>query len=123
MRLSLHAELAIDYFELRSADADKKLLDDTVTAYSEALRLTQNRFEGGAAPMSDVAQAKTQLEDAQVLDSDISAYRAEYEHAIAILIGKPPAAFSLPAIPLNFAPPQLACDSAGCALRPAPAAP
>jgi NodT family efflux transporter outer membrane factor (OMF) lipoprotein len=107
VRLSLHAELAIDYFELRSADADKKLLDDTVTAYSEALRLTQNRFEGGAAPMSDVAQAKTQLEDAQVLDSDISAYRAEYEHAIAILIGKPPAAFSLPAIPLNFAPPSL----------------
>ena len=107
VRLSLHAELAIDYFELRSADADKKLLDDTVTAYSEALQLTQNRFEGGAAPMSDVAQAKTQLEDAQVLDSDISAYRAEYEHAIAILIGKPPAAFSLPAIPLNFAPPEL----------------
>ena len=59
VRLSLHAELAIDYFELRSADANKKLLDDTVTAYSEALQLTQNRFEGGAAPMSDVAQAKT----------------------------------------------------------------
>jgi outer membrane protein TolC len=60
-RLSLHAELAADYFELRSADADKKLLDDTVKAYSDALDLTQNRFEGGVAPQSDVTQARTQL--------------------------------------------------------------
>jgi NodT family efflux transporter outer membrane factor (OMF) lipoprotein len=101
VRLSLHAELATDYFELRSADADKKLLDDTVQAYSEALELTQNRFEGGAAPQSDVAQARTQLEDARVLDTDITVQRAEYEHAIAVLIGKPPAAFSLPPIPLD----------------------
>jgi NodT family efflux transporter outer membrane factor (OMF) lipoprotein len=107
VRLSLHSALAIDYFELRSADAEKKLLDDTVQAYSQALQLTQNRFEGGVAPMSDVAQAKTQLRDAQVMDSDITATRAEYEHAIAILIGKPPAAFSLPAIPLNADPPSL----------------
>ncbi|HEX4066989.1 MAG TPA: efflux transporter outer membrane subunit [Acidobacteriaceae bacterium] len=107
VRLSLHAELAIDYFELRSADAEKKLLDDTVQAYSQALQLTQNRFEGGVAPMSDVAQAKTQLRDAQVMDSDITATRAEFEHAIAILIGKPPAAFSLPAMPLNTTPPSL----------------
>jgi NodT family efflux transporter outer membrane factor (OMF) lipoprotein len=107
VRLSLHADLAIDYFELRSADADKKLLDDTVQAYSEALQLTQNRFDGGVSPMSDVAQAKTQLRDAQVMDSDITATRQQYEHAIAILIGKPPAAFTLPAIPLNLEPPQL----------------
>jgi len=107
VRLSLHAELAIDYFELRSADAEKRLLDDTVQAYSQALQLTQNRFEGGVAPMSDVAQAKTQLRDAQVMDSDITATRAEYEHAIAILVGKPPAAFSLPAMPLNTTPPSL----------------
>ena len=107
VRLSLHAELAIDYFELRSADAEKDLLDGTVQAYSQALQLTQNRFEGGVAPMSDVAQAKTQLQDAQVMDSDITAIRAEYEHAIAILIGKPPAAFSLPAVPLNLTPPNL----------------
>jgi NodT family efflux transporter outer membrane factor (OMF) lipoprotein len=106
VRLSLHAELAMDYFELRSADADKKLLDDTVKAYSEALQLTQNRFEGGVAPMSDVAQAKTQLKDTEVMDSDITAMRQQYEHAIAILIGKPPAAFSLPAMPLNVEPPS-----------------
>ncbi len=107
VRLSLHAELAIDYFELRSADADKKLLDDTVKAYSEALQLTQNRFEGGAAPMTDVGQAKTQLRDAQVIDSDITAMRQQYEHAIAILIGKPPAEFTLAPVPLNVDPPAL----------------
>jgi NodT family efflux transporter outer membrane factor (OMF) lipoprotein len=69
--------------------------------------LTQNRFEGGVAPLSDVAQAKTQLQDAQVLDSDITAIRQQYELAIAILIGKPPAAFSLPPDPLNGQPPVL----------------
>jgi len=94
--LSLHAELAVDYFELRSADAQKQLLDDTVKAYTDALQLTQNRFEGGAAPKSDVAQAETQLEAAQVQDTDITVIRAQFEHAIATLIGKPPAQFSLP---------------------------
>jgi NodT family efflux transporter outer membrane factor (OMF) lipoprotein len=95
-RLSLHAELAIDYFELRSADAQKQLLDDTVKAYTDALQLTQNRFDGGAAPKSDVAQAQTQLDAAKVQDTDVTVARAEYEHAIAVLIGKPPAEFSLP---------------------------
>jgi NodT family efflux transporter outer membrane factor (OMF) lipoprotein len=106
-RLSLHAELAIDYFELRSADAQERLLADTVKAYSEALQLTENRFEGGAAPQSDVGQARTQLEDARVLETDIAAQRAQFEHAIAVLIGKPPAAFSLPPIPLDATSPLL----------------
>jgi NodT family efflux transporter outer membrane factor (OMF) lipoprotein len=97
--LSLHAELAIDYFELRSTDAQKQLLDDTVKAYSDALQLTTNRFEGGAAPKSDVAQAQTQLDEARVQDTDITEERADYEHAIATLIGQPPAKFSLPAAP------------------------
>ena len=97
--LSLHAELALDYFELRSADAQKQLLDDTVKAYSDALVLTRNRFEGGAAPKSDVAQAQTQLETAQVQDTDITVTRAQFEHAIATLMGQPPAQFSLPAAP------------------------
>lgn len=97
--LSLHAELAIDYFELRSADDQKQLLDDTVTAYTQALQLTENRFEGGASPKSDVAQAKTQLDAARVQDTDITVIRAEYEHAIATLIGEPPAQFSLPPLP------------------------
>ena len=106
-RLSLHAELAVDYFEVRSADAQEQLLNDTVEAYREALHLTENRFEGGAAPKSDVAQAKTQLDAARVLATDIKVQRAEFEHALAILIGKPPAAFSLPPAPLNVQPPQL----------------
>ena len=106
-RLSLQAELAFDYFELRSADAEKKLLDDTVQAYSRALGLTKSRFEGGAAPKSDVAQARTQLKDTQVLDTDIMVQRAEFEHAIAILIGKPPANFSLPPIPIDLQTPAI----------------
>jgi NodT family efflux transporter outer membrane factor (OMF) lipoprotein len=106
-RLSLHAELAMDYFELRSADAQKQLLDDTVKAYTDALKLTVNRFEGGAAPKSDVAQAQTQLETTRVQDTDITVQRAQFEHAIALLIGKPPAEFSLPPAPLNIQPPMI----------------
>ena len=107
VQLSLQAELAYDYFEMRSADAEKKLLDDTVQAYNKALGLTENRFEGGAAPKSDVAQARTQLEDAQVLDTDIMVQRAEYEHAIAILIGKPPASFSVAPDPIDLQAPAI----------------
>ena len=105
--LSLHAELAFDYFQLRSADAQKKLLDDTVKTYQDALQLTTNRFEGGAAPKSDVAQAKTQLQTTMVQDTDIAVQRAQYEHAIAVLLGKPPAAFSLPMSPLDLTPPDI----------------
>ncbi len=105
--LSLHAELAFDYFELRSADAQKQLLDDTVKAYQDALQLTTNRFEGGAAPKSDVAQARTQLETTMVQDTDVSVERAQFEHAIAILLGKPPAAFELPPLPFQVEPPAI----------------
>jgi NodT family efflux transporter outer membrane factor (OMF) lipoprotein len=105
--LSLHAELAYDYFELRSADAQKELLDDTVKAYQESLQLTTDRFEGGAAPKSDVAQAQTQLETTRVQDTDIAVQRAQFEHAIAILIGKPPAAFTLSPSPLHLQPPDI----------------
>src|ERR1700678_3792480 len=97
--LSLHAELAVDYFELRSADAEKQLLDDTVKDYTESLQLTQNRFVGGAAPKSDVAQAQTQVDGARVQDTDITVIRAQYEHAIATLIGKPPAEFNITPAP------------------------
>ena len=106
-RLSLHAEFAVDYFEVRGADAQEQLLNDTVAAYGKALELTRNRFLGGAAPKSDVAQAQTQLDAARVLATDIKVQRAQYEHALAILIGKPPAAFNLPPTPLNVQPPEL----------------
>ena len=106
-KLSLEAELAMDYFELRSADAQKKLLDDTVKAYTDNLELTENRFKGGVAPRADVAQARTQLDTTLVQDTDVTVQRAQFEHAIAILIGKPPADFSLAATPLDIAPPSI----------------
>jgi NodT family efflux transporter outer membrane factor (OMF) lipoprotein len=106
-KLSLEAELALDYFELRSADAQKQLLDDTVKAYTDNLGLTLNRFKGGVAPKADVAQAQTQLDTTRVQDTDVTVQRAQFEHAIAILIGKPPADFSLAAAPLNNQPPSI----------------
>jgi NodT family efflux transporter outer membrane factor (OMF) lipoprotein len=106
-KLSLEAELAMDYFELRSADAQKQLLDDTVKAYTDNLQLTTNRFKGGVAPRADVAQAKTQLDTTRVQDTDVTVQRAQFEHAIAILIGKPPAEFSIAAVPLKYQPPSI----------------
>ncbi len=106
-RLSLHAELAIDYFGLRSADAQRKLLDDTVKAFQSALQLTEDRYNGGASPLSDVAQARTQLQTAQVQATDVDIQRAAYEHAIAVLIGQPPAAFTLSRTPITVAAPEL----------------
>jgi NodT family efflux transporter outer membrane factor (OMF) lipoprotein len=107
VNLSLHAELAIDYFELRAADAQQRLLDDTVKAYVDSLELTRARFEGGASPESDVAQAKTQLDTARVQATDIMVRRAQYEHAIAVLTGQPPASFALAAAPLESQPPVI----------------
>jgi NodT family efflux transporter outer membrane factor (OMF) lipoprotein len=106
-RLSLHAEVAIDYMEVRSADAQIKLLNDTVKAYTDAVNLTRDRYEGGVSPLSDLSQARTQLDSARVLETDISVTRAQYEHAIAILIGVPPAQFTLAPTPLNLDPPQM----------------
>ena len=105
-KLSLEAELALNYFELRSADAQKQLLDDTVKAYTDNVQLTLNRFKGGVAPRADVAQAQTQLDTTNVQDTDVTVQRAQFEHAIAILIGRPPADFSLAAAPLNNQPPS-----------------
>lgn len=100
VRLSLHAELAMDYFGLRSTDAEEALLDNTISSYELALKLTQARFEGGVSPQSDVVQAQTQLEQARVQRTDLEVQRTEYEHAIAVLIGKAPAALTIPPSPL-----------------------
>jgi NodT family efflux transporter outer membrane factor (OMF) lipoprotein len=106
-KLCLEAELAMDYFELRSADAQKRLLDDTVKAYTDNVQLTTHRFKGGVAPRADVVQAQTQLDTTRVQDTDVTVQRAEFEHAIAVLIGKPPKEFSLAAAPLNAMPPSI----------------
>jgi NodT family efflux transporter outer membrane factor (OMF) lipoprotein len=107
--LSLQAEVAMDYFELRAADAQQKLLNDTVAQYAEAVRITNDRYLGGVAVKSDLTQAQTQLQDAKVQAEDVAIARAQYEHAIAILIGKPPASFSLPPdpLPLSVSPPTI----------------
>lgn len=105
--LTIQAELAYDYFEVRAADAQTQLLTATVTAYTNALTLTKNRFEGGASPKSDVAQAQTQLDTTKALETDIDVERTAYEHAIAVLVGKPPAEFTLTPEALHAQPPVI----------------
>jgi NodT family efflux transporter outer membrane factor (OMF) lipoprotein len=107
VRLFLQAELAINYFNLRSADAQRKLLDESVIAFQSALQLTEDRYEGGASPLSDVTQARTQLQTAQVQATDIDIQRSSYEHAIAVLIGKSPSVVTLPSAPVTVAAPTL----------------
>lgn len=105
--LSLRAELALDYFEMRGLDTDQQLLDDTVKAYQRSYQLTVDRFKGGVATDSDVALAQTQLQSTIAQSVDIGVARAQYQHAIATLIGVPASSFALAAAPLNLALPQL----------------
>lgn len=107
VRLSLHAELASDYFQLRELDAEEQLLSSTVSAYEEALELTQNRFKGGVASTVDVDQAQTQLETTRAQAIDIGVQRAQDEHAIAVLLGQPASTFNLASSPLDLAPPTI----------------
>jgi outer membrane protein, multidrug efflux system len=107
--LSIQAEVATDYFGLRSYDTQQLLLAKTVADYARSLALTQDLFDGGAVPVSDVAQAKTQLRSAQTQAADIHLLRAQLEHAIAVLVGQNPSDFQLPPNPLpeDAAPPSL----------------
>ncbi|AOK57720.1 RND transporter [Burkholderia ubonensis] len=104
-RLSQQATLAQTYFQLRTADALQMLLDDTVASYARSLQLTQNRYAQGVAARADVIQAQTQLQSAQAAAIDNGVARAQYEHAIATLIGEPASTFSLPPLPLAAEPP------------------
>jgi len=105
--LTLHAELALDYFQARNLDAAIQVLDETVTAFQKSLDLTQSRYQGGVASQVDVAQAQTQLETTRAQAIDLRADRAQLEHAIASLIGKPASEFTLPIAPLTAQPPAI----------------
>jgi len=100
-RLSAEAMLAADYFDLRAEDALIALLQETVAAYTEALRITENRYRAGTASDADVAAAQAQLESTKAQLVGVGAQRALYEHAIAALIGSTPAEFSLTPVPLT----------------------
>ncbi|WAS58655.1 efflux transporter outer membrane subunit [Burkholderia ambifaria] len=96
VKLSVTAELATDYFALRSLDTQKQLLDDSVRAYADALKLLQQQLAAGAIDASAVAQAETQLEATRTQDTDIDASRAQLQHAIATLVGENASTFALP---------------------------
>src|SRR5260221_963781 len=103
----MHAQLALFYYQARSLDAEEQLLNSTVTQYQEALDLIENRYTGGLASDRDVQQAKPQLETTQAQAIDVGVARAHYEHAVAVLMGKPPASFTLPPLPLTMPPPPI----------------
>jgi len=107
VNLSMHAQLALDYFQARMLDAEEQLLNSTVKQYQQALELIENRFGGGLASDLEVQQARTQLETTRAQAIDVGVARAQFEHAVAVLIGKPPASFSLAPLPLTMPPPPI----------------
>jgi NodT family efflux transporter outer membrane factor (OMF) lipoprotein len=107
VNLSLHAQLALFYFAARDLDAQEQLLSSTVVQYEQALELTESRFQGGLSSEVEVQQANTQLETTRAEAIDVGVARAQDEHAIAALIGKPASSFSLAPLPLTSPPPSI----------------
>src|SRR6185312_84080 len=105
VELALRAELANDYFALRGSDAILRLLDDSVGAFDRAYDLTRNRYQGGIAAATDVDQAETQRQNARAQQAEVRLQRAQLEHAIAVLLGRPPASFALEPAPFVGDPP------------------
>jgi NodT family efflux transporter outer membrane factor (OMF) lipoprotein len=107
VRLTAQAEVAVDYYNLRGQDDLKQLLDSTVIAFQESLNLTKALYDTGIDSDESVAQAETQLESTQAQDTNLGILRAQFEHAIAMLVGQPPSTFSIPAEPLKPNPPAI----------------
>jgi len=105
--LTLHAELATDYFALRGLDSQIKMLTDTVADLEDQLDLTQKRFHGGVSTEVDVAQAQTQLETVRAQLTDLGVARAQYEHAIGTLDNLSLPGFSIPSSPLDLPLPKI----------------
>jgi NodT family efflux transporter outer membrane factor (OMF) lipoprotein len=108
--LNLRADLADDYFALRALDAQQELLDHTVADYQRALKLTEILYRGGMAAKADVLQARAQLESARTQAEDSRLRRAQFEHAIASLVGQQASSFKVTPRPLppTSAPPPIA---------------
>jgi NodT family efflux transporter outer membrane factor (OMF) lipoprotein len=106
-RLTLQAQLATDYFELRIADELRRLLDTSAEAFTLSLQITRNQHAAGTATLADVANADTQVKTTQAQAIAVDNQRAQLEHAIAILIGKPPAEFAIAPAPLTTAVPVI----------------
>lgn len=119
-RLSAQELLAADYFQLRGQDTQKRLLEDTIVAYEKALELTTNRYHQGIASKLDVTQAQNQIDTTRAEATDTDVLRTEYEHAIAVLLGKAPADFGIPASPLNIPPPAIPAVLPGALLERRP---
>jgi NodT family efflux transporter outer membrane factor (OMF) lipoprotein len=107
VNLSMHATLAVDYFAARTLDAEDKLLKDTVAQYEQAVQLNEDRYGGGLTSEVEVEQARTIFETTRAQWVDVGVARAQYEHAVAVLVGKPPADFTLPPLPLTAPPPPI----------------
>jgi len=107
VNLAMHADLALDYFQARSLDAEEQLLNSTVADYQRALQLAQNRYQGGLASGLDVQQAQAQLDATRAQAIDVGVLRAQYEHAVATLVGTPAPSFTLPPLPLSTPPPSI----------------
>jgi NodT family efflux transporter outer membrane factor (OMF) lipoprotein len=102
-QLSLQTTLATDYFQLRVADEQKRVLEQSVAAYQRSLDITKNQYAAGVAAETDVADAETQLETTQAQLIGVDVARAADEHAVAVLIGKAPAEFSIARLPAPLA--------------------
>ena len=103
-RLTVYAEAATDYFQIRSLDEEENILSTTVAAYRESLKLTHARFDTGIASDQDVAQAETQLTTIEAQRTDLGIQRAQFEHALAVLAGQPASVFNVPHAELKTKP-------------------
>ena len=106
-KLSAQVLLAVDYVQLRAADEQKRLLDQTIKAYTENVRIVQNKYNVGVGQRSDLLTAQTSLKSAQAQATDLLRTRAQYEHAIAVLTGQAPSSFSLAPIPWTLKAPSV----------------
>jgi NodT family efflux transporter outer membrane factor (OMF) lipoprotein len=120
VRLTVQAEVAVDFFQIRSQDSQKQLLDSTVQTFQDSLDIVRARFQAGLSSNEDVVQAETQLETAQAQDTDLGILRAQFEHAIAVLVGKPAAEFSMASEPQAASPPAVPVEMPSALLERRP---